>query len=125
MRTKIEENLVMYKLTESQVPRLTEGDDWFGYISERAARLNCYGDAFEEIRERLGGVDVVTDTKKRNELRAEIDAAAFHAYGLTRRDVEFVLDSFHRVNSPRIMTEDYFDMVFEKYDLLKQQGPQP
>jgi hypothetical protein len=125
MRTKIEENLVMYKLTESQVPRLTEGDDWFGYISERAARLNCYGDAFEEMRERLGGVDVVTDTKKRNEMRAEIDAAAFHAYGLTRRDVEFVLDSFHRVNSPRIMTEDYFDMVFEKYDLLKQQGPQP
>jgi hypothetical protein len=125
MRTKIEENLVMYKLTESQVPRLTEGDNWFEFISERAAQLNCYGDAFKEMRDRLGGVDVVTDTKKRNELRAEIDAAAFHAYGLTRRDVKFVLDSFHRVNSPRIMKEEYFDMVFEKFDLLKQEGPYP
>jgi len=125
MRTKIEENLVMYKLTESQVPRLTEGDDWFNYISDRAARLNCYGKAFEEMRERLGGIDVVTDTKKRNELRAEIDAAAFHAYGLTRRDAEFVLNSFHTVQSPRIMTPEYLDLVFEKYDVLKQNGPHP
>ncbi|MDL0118145.1 hypothetical protein PNQ29_00015 [Halobacterium salinarum] len=125
MRTKIEENLVMYKLTESQVPRLTEGDDWFNYISDRAARLNCYGEPFAEMRERLGGIDPVTDTDKRNELRAEIDAAAFHAYGLTKSDAEFVLNSFHTVQSPRIMTDAYLDMVFEKYDVLAQEGPKP
>ena len=33
MRTKIDSTVVMYKFTESQVPHLTEGDDWFEYIS--------------------------------------------------------------------------------------------
>lgn len=125
MRTKIEENLVMYKLTESQVPRLTEGDDWFNYISERAARLNCYGEPFAEMRERLDGIDPITNTEKRNEVRAEIDAAAFHAYGLNRSDTEFALNSFHTVQSPRIMTDDYLDIVLEKYDILEQKGSQP
>ena len=125
MRTKIEENLVMYKLTESQVPRLTDGDDWFKYISDRAARLNCYGEPFAEMRERLGGIDPVIDTYKRNEIRAEIDAAAFHAYGLTKSDAEFVLNSFHTVESPRIMTYEYLEMIFEKYDELEHEVAKP
>ncbi|WP_265109773.1 Eco57I restriction-modification methylase domain-containing protein [Halosolutus halophilus] len=125
MRTKIEENLVMYKLTESQVPRLTAGDDWFEYISTRAARLNCYGAAFAEMRDRLGGIDPVTDAETRTELQAEIDAAACHAYGLTRRDAAFVRDSFHRVSSPRIMTDAYFELVGTKYDRLESADPVP
>lgn len=125
MRRKIDKNLVMYKLVESQVPRLTDGDSWFHYISERAAHLNCYGDAFGEMRERLGGIEPATDEDERQRLQAEIDAAAFHAYGLDRRDTEFMLDDFHRVRDPRIMTEEYFDLVFEKYDELAETGPHP
>jgi len=56
-------------------------------------------------------------------VQAEIDAAAFHAYGLVRDDVAFVLDDFHRVSNPRIMTEDYLDAVLEKYDELVEEGP--
>lgn len=125
MRTKVDSHIVKYKFEESQMPRLQEGDDWFEYISERAARLNCYGDEFADMRERLGGIDPVTNEDEREELRAEIEAAAFHAYDLNRRDVEFILDDFHRVSNPRVMTEDYFDMVFSKYDYLQQEGPQP
>ncbi|WP_411967893.1 Eco57I restriction-modification methylase domain-containing protein [Haloferax sp. YSSS75] len=125
MRTKVETHIVKRELLESQMPRLTEGDDWFHYISERAARLNCYGDEFAEMRERLGGIEPATDEDERQRLQAEIDAAAFHAYGLDRRDTEFVLDDFHRVNNPRMMTEEYFDLVFEKYDELSETGPQP
>lgn len=113
----------MYKLTESQVPRLTDGDNWFNYISNRAAQLNCYGDEFAEMRERLGGISPVMDQEKRNELRAEIDAAASHAYGLTHDDVEFMLDSFLTVQSPRIMTQEYFDNVLRKFEDLNQEGP--
>lgn len=115
----------VYVLEESQMPRLTDGDDWFNFISERAARLNCYGESFKEMRERLGGISPATDRAKRNELQAEIDAAAFHAYGLEREDVQYVLDDFHQVQAPRIMTDEYLDMVFEKYDVLKQEGPHP
>ena len=125
MRTKVETHIVKRELLESQLPRLTDGDDWFHYIAERAARLNCYGEEFKEMRERLGGIEAAVENQERRELQAEIDAAAFHAYGLERRDVKFVLDDFHRVENPKLMDEMYFDLVLEKYDLLDQKGPLP
>jgi hypothetical protein len=123
IRTKVETHIPQYKFKESQVPRLTQGDDWFEYISHRAAKLNCYGDEFEEMRDRLGGIDAATDPDERQRLQAEIDAAAFHAYGLDREETRFVLDDFHRVRDPRMMTEEYFDLVAEKYDELAEAGP--
>jgi hypothetical protein len=123
VRTKLDTSMSMNVIEEAQLPRLTEGDDWFHYISKRAARLNCYGDEFAEVRERLGGIKPVTNQNERKTVQAEIDAAAFHAYGFERRDVEFVLGDFHRVSNPRIMTEEYFDMVFEKFDQLETEGP--
>jgi hypothetical protein len=118
MRTKIDTHIVKYKLEESQIPRLIKGDEWFNYIWTRAARLNCYGEDFEEMRDRLGGIKPATDMDERRELQAELDAAAFRAYGLDREQTAFVLDDFHRVQNPRVMDEDYFDMVLEKYDDL-------
>jgi hypothetical protein len=123
MRTKVDTHIVMYKLRETQMPRLTSGNNWFEYISKRAARLNCYGEQFSEMRDRLGEIDAATKTAERQKVQAEIDAAAFHAYELERSDVEFVLEDFHRVSNPRIMTEEYFDMVMEKFDLLGAEGP--
>jgi hypothetical protein len=70
------------------------------------------------LRERLGGIKPATDENERQRLQAEIDAAAFHAYGLDRDETEFVLNDFHRVQNPRVMTEDYFDLVFGKYEEL-------
>ncbi len=106
----MDNHIVQYKFLEFQMPRLTDGDDWFHYIADRAARLNCYDEAFAEMRER-------------RRLQAEIDAAAFHAYGLDREDTAFVLDDFHRVENPRLMDEAYFEMVLEKYDELAAEGP--
>jgi len=118
MRTKIDTHIVMYKFEESQVPRLTEDDEWFEYIWMRAARLNCYGDAFDEMRDRLGGIEPVIDPDERELAQAELDAAAFHAYGLERQQTKFVLDDFHQVQDPRRMTDEYFELVLEKYDQL-------
>lgn len=115
MRTKVDTHIVMYKFEESQVPRLTEGDDWFEYIWRRSAKLNCYGEGFEEMRERLGNIDAATDPEEREETQAELDAAAFHAYGLNQEQTSFILDDFHRVRDPRRMTENYFDLVLEKF----------
>ena len=118
IRTKVDSHIVKYKMEESQLPRLTEGDDWFEYIWTRAARLNCYGEAFTEMRDRLGGIEPVTDPEARERLRAEIDAAAFHAYGLDHEETAFVLEDFHRVGNPRLMTEAYFELVLETYEEL-------
>ncbi|MWG34028.1 type II restriction endonuclease subunit M [Halomarina oriensis] len=123
MRTKVDSHASKYKFEESQAPRLTEGDDWFHYIADRAARLNCYGEAFAEMRDRLGGIKPATEMSKRRELQAEVDAAAFHAYGLDEGEMQFILDDFHRVSNPRIMTDAYFEMVAEKYAQLRDAGP--
>lgn len=63
-----------------------------------------------------GGTTPVTNSEERREAQAELDAAAFHAYGLDRQQTAFVLDNFHRVQNPRVMDEAYFDMVLESYD---------
>ena len=123
MRTKVDSHIVQYKFNESQLPRLTDGDNWFNYISERAARLNCYGGEFAEIRERLEGIEPANDSEERRNLRADIDGASFHAYGLEPEEVEFILEDFHRVENPRLMDEAYFDMVLEKYEKLAREGP--
>jgi hypothetical protein len=71
------------------------------------------------------GLEPATDTDERRRLRAEIDAAAFHAYGLDREQTKFVLDDFHRVQSPRVISEAYFESVLEYYDGLAETGPHP
>ena len=120
MKSKVEENINMFHLLGTQVPRLTEGDKWFGYISERAARLNCYGDQFSEMRERLGGINPVESDEERRTVQAELDAAALHVCGLTESEAKFVLEDFNRVNEPRMMDEDYFKSVFNKYQSLQE-----
>ena len=55
---------------------------------------------------------------ERREVQAELDAAAFHAYDLDREQTAYVLDDFHRVQNPRLMNEEYFESVLEKYDDL-------
>ncbi len=121
IRRKIDNSIPIYSFKETQVPDLTHGDEWFDYIATRAARLNCYGEAFAEMRERLGGIDAARDPEERERLRAEIDAAAFHAYGLDREETAFVLSDFHRVDDPRLMTDDYFERVLEVYDRLSEE----
>jgi hypothetical protein len=123
MSPKVSEHIPKYKFEESQVPRLTDGDEWFRYISSRAARLSCYGDEFAEMRDRLGGVSPAVDSDERQNLRAEIDAASFHAYGLNQEDLQFILDDFPRVQEPMLMTNDYFELVSDKYYTLSATGP--
>ncbi|MWV65923.1 hypothetical protein GRS48_14000 [Halorubrum sp. JWXQ-INN 858] len=117
MRTKIDSTVVMYKFKESQVPRLTDGDDWFDHIWTRAAKLNCYGDEFAEMRDRLD-IEAVTSPDERERIQAELDAGAFHAYGLDREQTAFILDDFYQVQNPRRMTDEYFDLILEKFDEL-------
>ena len=119
MKSKVEENINMFHLLGTQVPRLTEGDEWFDYISDRAAKLNCYGQRFSEMRDRLGGIEPVRSEEERRAVHAELDAAAFQVCELSESEVEFVLEDFNRVNDPRMMDEDYFNQVLDNYQSLQ------
>ncbi|MFC7197319.1 hypothetical protein ACFQL4_26200 [Halosimplex aquaticum] len=43
VRTKLDTSMSMNVIEEAQLPRLTDGDEWFHFIADRAAQLNCYG----------------------------------------------------------------------------------
>lgn len=114
MRSKIDSTISKYKVKECQMPRLTDGVDWFEYIWRRAARLNCYGPQFEDLCEELDITPATTKTE-RDRLRAEIDAAAFSVYGLSDDEAEYLVNDFYRTDDPTLMTDDYFDSVLAKY----------
>jgi hypothetical protein len=122
LRSKLDTSVVMYKFRESQLPRLTAGDRWFDPVASRAARLNCYGGAFAPMRDRLGGVDPVTDMAERRRVQTELEAAACHAYGLDREQVGFLLSDFHTVERPRLVDDDYLDAVAAAFDRLADGG---
>jgi hypothetical protein len=117
VRTKLDTSLSMNMFEECQAPRLTSGDEWFEPVWKRSAKLNCYGDAFLQIRERLD-IEPVSSTSKRKILQAEVDAAMFHAYGFNHTQTQFILEDFHTVRSPRVMTDEYFDLVLKQFDEL-------
>lgn len=121
VRTKLDTSLSMNMFEECQAPRMTEDDEWFEFISTRAARLNGYGDEFEDMRKRLDGLDPEDSQANRLKLQAEVDAAVFHAYGFSYEETEFILEDFHKVQSPRVMTDDYFDTVLSKYETVVEQ----
>jgi hypothetical protein len=117
MRTKTYTTIVAYKVRESHVPRLTDGDEWFEYIWSRSAKLNSYGEAFEELRDELD-IEPATEPSQRKQIQAEIDAAAMHAYGLEKPEVEHLIENFHQVKTPRLMDGEYFELVLTNYDKL-------
>jgi hypothetical protein len=114
IRSKVEENINMFHILGTQVPRLTEGNKWFDFISNRAARINCYGEQFTELRSALN-IKPVESEQERRKMQIELDAGAFHAYGLSEEEVEFVLNDFYKVDNPRMMTQAYFERVLEEY----------
>lgn len=69
------------------------------WISERVLELTCTADDMRPLAEAAGfkeGVHKWNEGERRR-LRAELDAAYFHLYGLGREEVDYVLDQFQGV----------------------------
>ena len=65
----------------------------------------------------------VWNEDRRDALRAELDGAIFHVYGMAREDVEFVLDSFPIVRRKDESKHGCFkrkNMILDTFDRLQQ-----
>jgi hypothetical protein len=103
LRSKIETHLSDYLITESQAPKPPIESDIVENIWKPAARLNCYGERFQPLRDELD-IDVIEEVEARAETQASIDATVFHAYGFEDPEIVWsVLDSLPRVRSPRVL----------------------
>ncbi len=69
------------------------------WISERVLKLTCTADDMRPLAEAAGFKEGVHkwNEQERRQLRAELDAAYFHLYGLEREEVDYVLDQFQGV----------------------------
>lgn len=129
LRLTISANVTQYFIYETPVPRLTEGDPGFAEVVERAGRLICTTNEFDELAAEIG-LDPpnrnagVTDPKERARLRAELDGMIAHLYGLTEGEFAHILSSFplveHEVKDEAL--DAYRDLV--KSGMAKKLNPE-
>ncbi|MBI1902450.1 MAG: N-6 DNA methylase [Planctomycetia bacterium] len=93
------------------------------WISERVLKLSCTADDMRPLAEAADFDPPVHKWKdaERAELMAELDAAYFVLYGLSREDVEFVLTTFRGLDtgvedSPSLLPRS--TTIVDKYDEL-------
>jgi hypothetical protein len=94
--------------------------DW---IAQRVLELTYTADDLAGFARDLGwyGAPFRWDPERRELLRAELDAAFFHLYGVVRDDVEYVLSTFPVVRRSEERTHGEFRtkrLVLERYDAL-------
>ncbi len=76
------------------------------WIADRVDRLNARP---------VPGLD-------RDRLRAELDAVAFHIYGVERRDVDYIMEDFHIVKRKDLAAHGEYRtkrLILEAYDLME------
>jgi hypothetical protein len=109
--------------------RFDEPVEWLGdgslarWVEERVLELTYTAWDMEPFARDLGddGPPFVWDEERRFAMRAELDAAYFHLYGVERDDVDYIMDSFRafRNNDP-VRFARTKALILEIYDAMAQ-----
>ncbi len=93
------------------------------WISERVLKLTCTANDMIPLADAAGFKEKVHKWKEseRAELRAELDAAYFHLYGISRDDAQYILSTFSGMtddDGPALVATSSADEVLHAYDAL-------
>jgi hypothetical protein len=98
-----------------------------GWISQRVLELSFTAWDMEPFARDLGdgGAPFRWDEGRRTLMRAELDAAYFHLYGLERDEVEHVMDSFEALRRREEKEQNFGEfrtkrLILERYDAMAQ-----
>ncbi|MBC5796964.1 Eco57I restriction-modification methylase domain-containing protein [Sphaerospermopsis sp. LEGE 00249] len=97
LRTKVSSTLNFFYIYQLPVPRLTEKDEYFNEIVERAAKLICTTAEYDELAKEVGlgsHKNGITEERERGKIRAELDGIIAHLYGLTESEFSHILSTF-------------------------------
>jgi hypothetical protein len=97
IRQKVTAHCNMFYVYQLPVPRLTENEDAFGPIMQRAARLVCTTPEYDALAAEVGlgsHAAGATEPAERARLRAELDGLVAHLYGLTEEEFTHILSTF-------------------------------
>jgi hypothetical protein len=93
------------------------------WVSDRVLQLTCTADDMRPLADATGFVGSVHKWKvdERAHLIAELDAAYFLLYGVTREELEYILSTFSGAGDPDQSTPSMFRMdnlILDAYDRL-------
>lgn len=103
IRYSVSQNLTMFFIYQLSVPRLTDNDQEFIKIVDRAAQLICTTSEFDDLSKEVGLKNNnygVIETTERVKIRAELDGLIAHLYGLTEEEFTHILSTFPLVPDP-------------------------
>jgi hypothetical protein len=103
LRQRVATQMTMFYVYQTPVPRLANGDIWFGELVERTAKLLCTTYEFDDLAKEVGigsHRNSITNEIERAKLRAEIDGIVAHIYGLTEMEFAHILSTFPLVPEP-------------------------
>ncbi|MFG2246236.1 Eco57I restriction-modification methylase domain-containing protein [Spirillospora sp. NPDC048823] len=95
------------------------------WLVRRIAELNCVSrDMSGLAREVVGAAQLFRwDEERRRLLRAELDAAFFHLYGIERDDVDYIMETFPIVKKKDVAAFGSYrtkELILEVYDAMAQ-----
>ncbi|MFD8661747.1 Eco57I restriction-modification methylase domain-containing protein [Streptomyces globisporus] len=98
-----------------------------GFIVSRVVELTFTARDMAPLATDLGdtGAPFVWDEDRRTVIRAELDALFFHLYGITRDDVDYILDTFpivKRKDEAKYGTYRTKDLILAEYDRMAAAG---
>jgi type I restriction-modification system DNA methylase subunit len=97
IRHRITAHCDMHFMCSLKIPRLKEGDKYFQEIVEKAAKLICISEEFDELAKEVGigsHKNGVTEETERAKIRAKLDAIVAHLYELTLTEFQHILSTF-------------------------------
>jgi hypothetical protein len=101
LRMKVTANINFFYIYQTPIPRLKEGDRYFQEIVEKAAKLICISEEFDELAKEVG-IDShkngVTEETERAKIRAKLDAIVGHLYELNEIEFQHILSTFPLVS---------------------------
>jgi hypothetical protein len=103
LRQRVGQQLNLFFVNQTSVPRLQKGDRYFSEIVHRAAQLICTTPEFDDLAQEVGlgtHKNGITDETERAKLRAELDGTIAHLYNLTEAEFAHILTTFPIVPEP-------------------------
>ncbi len=97
LRQKVSANINMFYIYQLPIPRLKEGDRYFEEIVEKASKLICVSEEFDELAKEVGigsHKNGVTEETERAKIRAKLDAIVGHLYELNEIEFQHILSTF-------------------------------
>jgi hypothetical protein len=101
IRHRITAHCDMHFMCSLKIPRLKEGDRYFEEIVEKAAKLICVSEEFDELAKEVGigsYKNGVTEETERAKIRAKLDAIVAHLYELNEIEFQHILSTFPLVS---------------------------